>query len=131
MTLTQTQRSLIEKARNVGNSDMAVPLSDEASCYLVARIAHDLNIQEWSTLLYAFSCQTVVGCSVCSSVVGRKAVYRSCPNLCCVRSSMQCERSCSVTTSWLHAVRTYVCTLYLTSNNAASLQKLLEGLLLK
>ncbi len=25
---------------------MAVPLSDEASCYLVARIAHDLNIQD-------------------------------------------------------------------------------------
>ena len=44
MLLSQSQRSLIEKARNVGGSDMAVPLDDGACCYLLARLAHDLNL---------------------------------------------------------------------------------------
>ena len=44
MPLSQSQKSLIEKARNVGGSDMAVPLDDAACCYLLARLAHDLNL---------------------------------------------------------------------------------------
>ena len=45
MPLSQTQKSLIEKARNVGNSDMAVPIDDAAVSYLLARVVHDLGIQ--------------------------------------------------------------------------------------
>ena len=44
MALSQSQKSLIEKVRNVGGSDMAVPLDDGACCYLLARLAHDLNL---------------------------------------------------------------------------------------
>ena len=44
MPLSQSQKSLIEKARNVGGSDMAVPLDDAACSYLLARLAHDLNL---------------------------------------------------------------------------------------
>ncbi len=44
MGLTQAQRSLIEKARSVGNSDFAVPLSDGACCYLIAVIVNDLAL---------------------------------------------------------------------------------------
>ena len=44
MPLSQSQRTMIEKARNVGHSDMAVPLSDEACSYLVARIVQDLSL---------------------------------------------------------------------------------------
>ena len=44
MPLSQSQMSLIEKARNVGGSDMAVPLDDAASSYLLARLAHDLDL---------------------------------------------------------------------------------------
>ena len=44
MPLSQSQKSLVEKARNVGGSDTAVPLDDAACCYLLARLAHDLNL---------------------------------------------------------------------------------------
>jgi hypothetical protein len=43
--LSQVQKTLIEKARNVGNSDMAVPLADEVCNYLCATVVQDLNIQ--------------------------------------------------------------------------------------
>ena len=45
MPLSQSQKSLIEKARNVGNSNMAVPIDDAAASYLLARVVHDLGIQ--------------------------------------------------------------------------------------
>lgn len=44
MGLTQAQRSLIEKACSVGSSELAVPLTDEACCYLVAVIVSDLGL---------------------------------------------------------------------------------------
>jgi len=44
--LTQAQRTLISRARNVGTSAMAVPLSDGACCYLCAAIIHDLGLLE-------------------------------------------------------------------------------------
>ena len=44
MPLSQSQKSLIERARNVGGSNMAVPLDDAACSYLLARLAHDLNL---------------------------------------------------------------------------------------
>jgi len=44
--MTQAQKALIEKARSVGNSDFAVPLSDEACCYLVAVIVSDLGLSK-------------------------------------------------------------------------------------
>lgn len=46
MALSQLQNSLIERVRNVGGSDMAVPLDDAACSYLLARLAHDLGLQE-------------------------------------------------------------------------------------
>ena len=46
MPLSQSQKSLIEKARNVGVSDLAVPLDDAACSYLLARLAHDLGLAE-------------------------------------------------------------------------------------
>ena len=46
MSLSQSQKSLIEKARNVGGSDMAVPLDDATCSYLLARLAHDLDLTE-------------------------------------------------------------------------------------
>lgn len=42
--LTLAQRTLIEKARNVGNSEMAVPLSSEVCAYLCGVVAKDLNL---------------------------------------------------------------------------------------
>ena len=51
MPLSQSQKSLIEKARNVGGSDMAVPLDDAACSYLLARLAHDLNLAAPATSL--------------------------------------------------------------------------------
>ena len=45
MKLSQLQKSLIEKARSVGNSDMAVPIDDAAMSYLLARVVDDLGIQ--------------------------------------------------------------------------------------
>lgn len=44
MGLTQAQRSIIQKSRSVGNSDLAVPLTDDACAYLVAVIARDLGL---------------------------------------------------------------------------------------
>lgn len=44
MPLSQSQKSLIETARNVGGSDMAVPLDDAACSYLLARLAHALDL---------------------------------------------------------------------------------------
>ena len=44
MPLSQSQKSLVEKVRNVGGSDIAVPLDDAACSYLLARLAHDLNL---------------------------------------------------------------------------------------
>ena len=44
MKLSQLQKSLIEKARSVGNSDMAVPIDDAAMSYLLARVVDDLGI---------------------------------------------------------------------------------------
>ena len=43
-TLTLAQKTLIEKARNVGNSEMAVPLSAEVCAYLCGVVAKDLNL---------------------------------------------------------------------------------------
>lgn len=42
--LTLAQKTLIEKARNVGNSEMAVPLSAEVCAYLCGVVAKDLNL---------------------------------------------------------------------------------------
>ena len=42
--LTQAQRTLISRAKNVGTSALAVPLSDGACCYLCAAIIHDLGL---------------------------------------------------------------------------------------
>lgn len=44
-TLTLAQKALIEKARNVGNSEMAVPLSDAACSYLCCIVAEDLGLR--------------------------------------------------------------------------------------
>ena len=45
MSLTQAQKSLIEKARSVGGSEMAVPIDDAAGSYLLARTVTDLGLQ--------------------------------------------------------------------------------------
>ena len=45
MSLSQMQKSLIERARSVGNSDMAVPIDDAAGAYLLARAIVDLGLQ--------------------------------------------------------------------------------------
>lgn len=45
MSLTQAQKSLIEKARSVGGSEMAVPIDDAAGAYLLARTITDLSLQ--------------------------------------------------------------------------------------
>jgi hypothetical protein len=42
--LTLAQKTLIEKARNVGNSEMAVPLSAEVCAYLCGVVVKDLNL---------------------------------------------------------------------------------------
>lgn len=42
--LSLAQKSLIEKARNVGNSEMAVPLSSEVCTYLCGVIVRDLGL---------------------------------------------------------------------------------------
>jgi len=42
--LTLAQKTLIEKARNVGNSEMAVPLSTEVCAYLCGVIVKDLDL---------------------------------------------------------------------------------------
>ncbi len=42
--LTLAQKTLIEKARNVGSSEMAVPLSSDVCAYLCGIVAKDLNI---------------------------------------------------------------------------------------
>jgi hypothetical protein len=42
--LTLAQRTLIEKARNVGNSEMAVPLSSEVCAYLCGVVVKDLGL---------------------------------------------------------------------------------------
>ena len=38
MSLSQMQKSLIERARSVGDSEMAVPIGDAAGAYLLARL---------------------------------------------------------------------------------------------
>lgn len=43
--LTLAQKTLIEKARNVGNSEMAVPLSSEVCAYLCGVVVKDLKIR--------------------------------------------------------------------------------------
>ena len=45
MSLSQMQKSLIERARNVGNSEMAVPIDDAAGAYLLARVIVDLGLR--------------------------------------------------------------------------------------
>ena len=45
MSLSQMQKSLIEKARSVGSSEMAVPIGDAAGAYLLARAIVDLGFQ--------------------------------------------------------------------------------------
>lgn len=45
MALTQSQRSLIEKARVLGSAADGFTLADDACAYLVAVIASDLNLQ--------------------------------------------------------------------------------------
>lgn len=42
--LTLAQKTLIEKARNVGNSEMAVPLSSEVCAYLCGIVVQDLDL---------------------------------------------------------------------------------------
>lgn len=42
--LTLAQKTLIEKARNVGNSEMAVPLSSEVCAYLCSVVIKDLDL---------------------------------------------------------------------------------------
>jgi hypothetical protein len=42
--LSQAQKTLIERARNVGNSEMAVPLSPEVCAYLCGVIINDLGL---------------------------------------------------------------------------------------
>jgi len=44
MALSQTQRSVWEKARALGSGGQAVRLSDDACTYLIARIASDLGL---------------------------------------------------------------------------------------
>lgn len=44
MSLSQSQKSLIEKARHVGKSETAVPLDDGLLSYILARIIHDLDL---------------------------------------------------------------------------------------
>lgn len=44
--MTQSQRSIIEKARSVGSSDLAIELSDEMCAYLVGVIVHDLGYRK-------------------------------------------------------------------------------------
>lgn len=46
MSLSQSQRSLIEKARHIGKSDSAVPLDDGSLSYILARIIHDLALHD-------------------------------------------------------------------------------------
>ncbi len=45
MGLSQSQRSILERARSVGTSDLAVALDDEMCAYLLGVIVHDLNLQ--------------------------------------------------------------------------------------
>ena len=45
MTLSQMQKSLIERARSVGDSEMTVPIGDAAGVYLLARTIVDLGLQ--------------------------------------------------------------------------------------
>ena len=45
MPLSQLQKSLIERARSVGSSEMAVPIGDSAGAYLLARAIVDLGLQ--------------------------------------------------------------------------------------
>lgn len=45
MPLSQMQKSLIERARSVGNSETAVPIDDAAGAYLLARAIVDLGLQ--------------------------------------------------------------------------------------
>lgn len=45
MPLSQMQKSLIERARSVGSSEMAVPISDAAGVYLLVRTVRDLGLQ--------------------------------------------------------------------------------------
>jgi hypothetical protein len=42
--MNQAQKTLVTKARSVGSSELAVPLTDEACCYLVAVIVKDLGL---------------------------------------------------------------------------------------
>lgn len=44
--MNQSQRSIIEKARSVGSSDLAIELDDEMCAYLVGVIVHDLGLQK-------------------------------------------------------------------------------------
>jgi hypothetical protein len=44
MGLSQLEKSAIEKVKSVGNSELAIPLSDEACVYLCALIIRDLKL---------------------------------------------------------------------------------------
>jgi hypothetical protein len=44
MGISQAERSIIEKARAVGTSELAVPLSDAQCCYLIGVIVSDLGL---------------------------------------------------------------------------------------
>lgn len=46
MSLSQSQKSLIEKARHVSKSESAVPLDDGLLSYILARIIHDLALHD-------------------------------------------------------------------------------------
>ena len=46
MGLSQLEKAVIEKARSVGNSDLAVPLDDPSCSYLCAIIAKDLGLEK-------------------------------------------------------------------------------------
>ena len=46
MSLSQAQKSIIEKARNVGGGNVSTPLDDAALVYLLARLVHDLALHD-------------------------------------------------------------------------------------
>ena len=46
MPLSQSQKSLIQRARHVGGSDMAVPLDNAAASYLLSRVIIDLDLHK-------------------------------------------------------------------------------------
>jgi len=46
MPLTKSERAQISKAKSVGTSDLAVPLDNNAACYLAWMVVQDLGYSE-------------------------------------------------------------------------------------